>query len=129
MENTSHTPFYFAKKVGKGIAITIFIILAILLFGWVFMHLWNWLMPAIFGLTVITFKQAIGILIMSKILFGGFGNGSGKRKDHRWKSHMKHKWESMSPDERAAFKKKMESRWSMHTEQTNEDSDEDSIQA
>jgi hypothetical protein len=43
-------------------------ILAIL-FAFPTMWLWNWLMPAIFGLTKITFWQALGINILSEILF------------------------------------------------------------
>ena len=35
-------------------------------------HLWNWLMPAMFGLQTVTFWQALGLLVLSKILFGGF---------------------------------------------------------
>jgi len=44
-----------------------------LIFGFVVMYLWNWLMPAIFGLGTITFWQAFGILVMAKLLFGAFG--------------------------------------------------------
>lgn len=52
-----------------------------LLFGIIFLGifslvvflLWNWLMPSIFGLTTINYFQAIGILILSKIIFSGFG--------------------------------------------------------
>lgn len=43
-------------------------ILAII-FAFPTMWLWNWLMPAIFGLTKITFWQALGINILSEILF------------------------------------------------------------
>lgn len=31
--------------------------------------LWNWLMPAVFGLKVITFWQAWGLLLLASILF------------------------------------------------------------
>ncbi|MFK8037262.1 MAG: hypothetical protein AB8B74_03145 [Crocinitomicaceae bacterium] len=49
----------------------------IILFGFIIMWLWNWLMPDLFGLTTITYWQAMGICLLSKILFGGFGGGSG----------------------------------------------------
>jgi len=43
--------------------------------------LWNWLMPAIFGLPPIRFWQALGLLALSRILFGGFGlRGSGRSR-------------------------------------------------
>jgi len=34
------------------------------------MILWNWLMPAIFGLTKIEFFKAFGIALLSRLLFG-----------------------------------------------------------
>lgn len=40
--------------------------------GLVIMSLWNWMMPAIFGLGVITFWQAIGLFILGRLLVGGF---------------------------------------------------------
>lgn len=55
----------------------IFIPVGIVVFGGIFglivMLLWNWLMPAIFGLPCITFWQAFGLLALCKILFGGLG--------------------------------------------------------
>lgn len=61
--------------------------LAILL-GFVIMWLWNWLMPDIFGLPSLTFWQAVGLFILSKILLGGFGGGSGsKHKEHSNSCH------------------------------------------
>ncbi len=47
--------------------------------GFVVMHLWNWLMPVIFGLTTITFWQAVGLFILSKILLSGFHGKGGKK--------------------------------------------------
>jgi hypothetical protein len=50
---------------------------AIALFAWIFgevvMHLWNWLLPMLFGWRQISFWQALGLLILCRILFGGFG--------------------------------------------------------
>ena len=54
------------------------------LFGFVIMWLWNWLMPELFGLSIISYWQAVGLLILSKILFGGLGcgnSGSSSSKD------------------------------------------------
>ena len=45
------------------------IAITIVLLGYPIMLLWNWLMPSIFGLPEITFWQAIGINILSTILF------------------------------------------------------------
>jgi hypothetical protein len=70
-------------EVIAGIIIFGIIIITALaiLFGYVIMWLWNWLMPEIFGLTTITYWQAVGIFILAKILFGGIGNGGDK--DHK----------------------------------------------
>ena len=46
-----------------------------LVFGWLVMVLWNWLMPAIFHLGLITYWQAFGIVVLGKLIFGGIGGG------------------------------------------------------
>ena len=53
-----------------------------LVFGVVVMWLWNWLMPALFGLGSITFWQAFGILLLAKLLFGGLGHHHRDHHDH-----------------------------------------------
>ncbi|SHI56615.1 magnesium transporter [Pseudozobellia thermophila] len=74
------------KKIVKVFFVGILIIAFLLAFGYGFMWLWNWLMPDIFGLTVISYWQAVGILVLAKILFGGFGNsGSGKKGKNKGK--------------------------------------------
>jgi hypothetical protein len=51
-----------------------------ILFGYIIMSLWNWLMPDIFGLTTITYWQAVGLFILAKIIFGGFGGSNDSSK-------------------------------------------------
>ena len=74
------------KSPAKVAAMVIFGIIGIaglgILFGFIIMWLWNWLMPEIFGLTTLTFWQAVGIFILLKILLGGIGGHSGGKKDH-----------------------------------------------
>ena len=86
---------------------------ALVLFGWLFgeivMHLWNWLMPAIFGLKIITFWQAIGLLILARILVGGMGGGGGA-KHRRQRRHPAERWESMTPEEREKLREWMRTR-------------------
>lgn len=60
-----------------------------ILFGFVIMWLWNWLMPDIFGLTELTYWQAVGLFILSKILISCGGGGGGKH--HKSKHHSKGK--------------------------------------
>jgi hypothetical protein len=61
-----------------------------LVFGFVVKWVWNMLMPAVFGLSEITFWQAFGIVILAKLLFGGFNPHRHDRspKDHR----LHHDW-------------------------------------
>jgi hypothetical protein len=59
------------------------------LFGAVIMWLWNWLMPAIFHLGIITYWQAIGLAILSRLLFGSFHHAGkyhrGRHNFGTWK--------------------------------------------
>ena len=76
---------------------------AVALFSWIVMLLWNAILPVVLGVPVISFWQAAGILVLSKILFSGFKGGGGYRGRHM-RSHWKQKWEGMSEEERARFR-------------------------
>ena len=93
----------------KALKIAAFAIVAIGVFGFVVMALWNWLAPAVFGGHTITFWQAVGILILSKILFGGFRGHPGHRG--HWKRRLWERWERMTPEEREKFRQGMRERW------------------
>ncbi|HTC46027.1 MAG TPA: hypothetical protein VK722_01800 [Candidatus Aquilonibacter sp.] len=89
-----------------------FLLIALLfaaLFSFIVMRLWNWLTPALFGWHVITFWQALGILVLSKILFGGFRGGrSGPHMF--WRRRMMERWARMTPEEREKFRGSMRGR-------------------
>src|SRR4029453_7910756 len=89
---------FIAMAIAGIIAITLFIFLG----GKVVQLLWNWLMPMLFGLREVTFWQAIGILALSRILFGRLGMG-GSRSRGRW-------GRDMSPDERERFRQRTRDR-------------------
>jgi hypothetical protein len=97
--------------LGKGILCVIAVIAGVSLLGYVVMHLWNWLIPAIFtGAVAINYCQALGILVLSKILFGGFRGrggcgGCGSHRGGYWRSRWKGKWQSMSEEEREKLRK------------------------
>ncbi|HKZ73406.1 MAG TPA: hypothetical protein VJ011_05035 [Steroidobacteraceae bacterium] len=80
-------------------------------FGFAVLQLWNLLMPVIFGLPSLTFWQAMGLLALSWLLFGGWRGIPG-----RWHRHggMRERWERMTPEERVNFRKAMEHRWGRH---------------
>lgn len=67
-------------------------ILFVGLFSGLVFLLWNWLMPQIFGLTTITFLQAFGLLVLSKILFFGFHKG-GHSHHYRSKDYWRKRFE------------------------------------
>ena len=88
-------------------------ILGILLFGFLggelVRQLWNWLLPPLFGWRQITFWQALGLLALCRILFGGFGrHGSGRPNFRR---RMKERCGNMTPEEREKFRQAMRERW------------------
>jgi hypothetical protein len=96
-------------------------ILAMMLFvfigGEIVMHLWNWLLPSLVGFRQVTFWQALGILALCRILFGGLGiHGSGRsnirrRMEERCKDRMEERCKNMTPEERERFRQRMRERW------------------
>ena len=85
---------------GKFWKIGLLVIAGIAVLGYLVMLLWNWLMPELFaGAHGIGYLQALGILVLSKILFGGLrGHGCPRR----WHRH--HACGHMSPEEREKFR-------------------------
>lgn len=97
----------------KGLKIFLLMVVATLVMGGAVMFLWNWLMPDLFGLDSLSFWQALGLLALSKLLFGfggTRGGWKGKSGGRQWKSRMKDKWQNMNEEERAAFKEQMKHR-------------------
>jgi hypothetical protein len=85
------------------------VVLVVTLFGEVVMHLWNWLLPDLFGWRTIGFWQALGLLVLSRILFGGFGGHGGPGRS-RARRRMAERWEQMTPEEREKFRHGMRDR-------------------
>jgi len=81
-------------------------IVAVAVFGFIVMSLWNWILPPVTGWHPITYWQALGLLVLSKILFGGFRGGHGMHWRRRWAR----RWEQMTPDEREKFREAMRDR-------------------
>ena len=90
----------------------IFVALFIAIGGFVVMYLWNWLAPALFGWHHITFWQAAGLLLLCRILFGGFGKRGGgwRGPDGGWRGRMGERWAKMTPEEREKFRQGMRGR-------------------
>ena len=79
-------------------------------FGFVVMGLWNWLMPGLFGLKLISYWQAMGLLVLSKILFGGFRGSRGKN-GYRLQG-ARERWRQRTPEEREKFRQDLRACWS-----------------
>lgn len=90
--------------------------------GEIVRRLWNWLLPALFGLPAITFWQAIGLLVLARILFGGFGGRGGHREIRistrigdriagRVADRVAERLEGLSPEERERFAQRLRERW------------------
>ena len=98
------------KRLKRLIWIAPLGILGMVIFAWiggsVVMLLWNWLAPSLFGLRTITFWQALGLLALCRILFGGCGVGGGVRSNvrRRMRERMDERWEQMTPEERERFR-------------------------
>jgi hypothetical protein len=98
--------------VGTIVKVIIFGTIAVFAFGEIVHLLWNWLMPALFHLPLITFWQAWGLMALGWILFGGL-RGGGRRgwgNGGSWRRGMQGRWEKMSPEEREKMREWMRSR-------------------
>lgn len=66
------------------------LLVAIVVLGWIVKALWNWIIPYLFvGTHPIDYARAIGLLILSRILVGGFHGHREHKQWRRWK-HMTH---------------------------------------
>lgn len=105
----------------KMLLIAPFAIAGIALFafigGEVVRLLWNWLLPPLFGWREITFWQALGLLALCRILFGGRGGHGSHRSSFRHRiadrlaDRMAERSERMTPEERERFRQRIRERF------------------
>ena len=101
-----------------GPAALLGILLLAFLGGEVVRLLWNWLLPPLFGWPAITFWQALGLLVLCRILFGGKGFHGGhrggpgfrRRFADRMADRVAERWEHMTPEERDRFRQRLRER-------------------
>lgn len=79
--------------VGAPIIMALFVLVG----GGIVMLLWNWLLPPLFGWREVTFWQALGLLALCRILFGGHGYRSHSRRS--------------KPEDRERFRKAVRARF------------------
>src|SRR5215471_10655468 len=73
--------------------------------AWAVLLLWNWLVPPLFGWHTIGFWQALGILILCRLLFGRSGFSRGMRNRGAWRRPRPGMWSRMSPEEREEMRR------------------------
>jgi hypothetical protein len=88
------------------------LLLFIAIGGEVVRQLWNWLGPSLFGWRQITFWQALGLLALCRILFGGLGHHGPYRPSlrRRLTERVTERWEHMTPEERERFQRGLRGR-------------------
>jgi len=86
--------------IGLGIGGVLLAAGMALLFGLVVRILWNWLMPALFGLPLISFWQAWGLVVLSHILFKSFPHSGHNHHRDDWKRRVREK--CCEPEEQSA---------------------------
>ncbi|MCY7350984.1 MAG: hypothetical protein LH606_09980 [Cytophagaceae bacterium] len=107
--------------IRRGLKFFAFGLLFMTLASLAVMGLWNALLPALFAVPAIGFGQALGLLVLSRILFGGFGRGGwgGRpgghgawRGDGRadWKQKMEERWKNLTPEQRDKMRQRWESK-------------------
>ncbi|SRR6266567_1110336 len=100
------------RRIARVFKIVLLVLTAAAVFTLVTLRLWNWLMPSLFGLHAITYWQALGLLVLSRILLGGF-----RGRPHfgpPWRHRRRERWQQMTPEEREKFRAGMAGRCGHH---------------
>lgn len=97
------------KKIAKGFGMALLAVAGIMLLTYLVMYLWNAILPNLIHVGYLGYWQALGLLVLCKILFGGFkmNGGPGRYRGSRWKE----KYENMSAEEKEEFKQRLKERW------------------
>jgi Ca2+/H+ antiporter, TMEM165/GDT1 family len=80
------------------------------LMGWLVMALWNAVLVPVLHVGVLGYWQALGLFLLSKLLFGGFRGGGGWGRRRAWREKMEQKWAGMSPEDRERFQQEWRNR-------------------
>lgn len=109
MFNQSDRNGFNPAKIG---AIVLFFVGVVFGLGAIVMFLWNAILPEVANVKPLNLWQAIGLLILSKILFGGmrWGDSNKGRAFRSKRGRWKEKWMNMTPEEREAMKERWKKR-------------------
>lgn len=95
------------RIVWKVFGILMMVALFAFILGFGTMMLWNWLVPELFAGPVITFWQALGLLLLCKLLLGFPGKhkeGGWAEKKKKWRQHWESRMSDMTPEEKERMK-------------------------
>ena len=101
------------NRLKWGLKIFALMVLAIALAGLVVMGLWNWLAPDLFGWRPVSFVQALGLLVLCRVLIGGFRGRHGAHL--HWRARLAERLEAMTPEEREKFRAGLHGRCGWHS--------------
>lgn len=100
-----------STKIAKVIIFSVVGVAIVACVIWSTMYLWNWLVPDLFNGPVINIWQAVGLLLLSRILFGRWGGGGRPCAPRPWKQYTKERWANMSAEDQEKFKQKLKDKW------------------
>jgi hypothetical protein len=96
------------KGILKGLGFFLVMTGLFLLLVYAFEILWNITVPEIFGVKSLTYGMALRLLIIARVLIGGFGfRWTNNNKNKFWRERMKMKMQKMSDEEKDEFKRKL----------------------
>lgn len=101
---------YWVARVLKG-AVAVVVLLGLLSFA--AMTLWNWLVPALFAGPTLNYWQTLGLLVLSRMFFGGLHHRRGGPFGHSW-HHTRARWKQMTPEEREHLRNRFREGWHGH---------------
>src|SRR5438874_7974216 len=100
----------YRKKRKIFFLLPVIFIAAILLFRFIVMLLWNYIFPSALHTEKITYWQAVGLLVLCRILFFGFRRRDNRPHMFRGGPSWRRKWMNMSDEERAKFREEWKKR-------------------
>lgn len=94
------------RRPWKFLLFPLVVVAMVFLAGTAVQYLWNAILPAVTGVRSLTFWQAVGLLVLCRLLFGGFRGGGwrGARRRGGPSPRMRERWMQMSEEERARFR-------------------------
>jgi hypothetical protein len=92
--------------------IPLIVLVFVALFAAAVYGLWNSVLTDVLDVKAITYWQALGLLVLAKILFGGFPGRRGGPFGPPWRRHMMMKrWQSLTPEQREEMRAEMRRRF------------------